>query len=565
MKTTFVTAYMTIYDRPYQNKDITWRFTQFKKLCQTGIPLAVFCSRDCEEQFRNEILSEYSNVVLLEAIDLSETWTYKTYQKVAAEVEIELPNTRCEDKDTAEYLILMNAKTEYVTRAIDINPFHSTHFAWVDFNIFHVFVGQEKYASYLLNTLAKRTMAERFLTLPGCWGKEYVREGYLVNDICWRFCGGFFIGSAGRMFEIHNEYLTHFENFLRTHKKLVWEVNFWAYLELHHGLSVVWYSGDHNDSILRFDAELTSFNLSDLPSFSGIKYNYDDWGDYIPTSTAYVCHKGEHIINTRLVNYWLHPNGAYQINDPDRYIRTRNVGSKLVDGVPDKYREMVEEDDRLICNGGHIFGLEDIRLYNKTDGRIGYIATNINYSGTGRNRMVHGIYDLEYSVLRENEVLVPPDPNSWCEKNWTPLVRGGTEYFIYKWWPYEIGVLQEIDTSQRQLVIEISWKHSTPLFSKVRGSTPFIETPDGLLGVVHFSYEGHPRRYFHILVLLDKETLLPLRYSDYFVFRCISVEFCIGFSIETEQYKFWISNFDRDPEIITINKEDIPLLFDFIE
>jgi hypothetical protein len=108
MTTTFVTAYMTIYDRPYQNKDITWRFTQFKKLCQTGIPLAVFCSRDCEEQFRNEILSEYSNVVLLEAIDLSETWTYKTYQKVAAEVEIELPNTRCEDKDTAEYLILMN-------------------------------------------------------------------------------------------------------------------------------------------------------------------------------------------------------------------------------------------------------------------------------------------------------------------------------------------------------------------------------------------------------------------------------------------------------------------------
>jgi len=451
-------------------------------------------------------------------------------------------------------------------KAIEVNPFQSTHFAWIDFNIFHIFNGREAYATYILQTLAKRTMFNRYLTLPGCWGKEYVRDGYLVNDICWRFCGGFFIGSAGRMHEFHNEYVMHFENFLRNTRKLVWEVNFWAYLELHHGLSVVWYSGDHNDSILRFDAEYTSFNLCELASFTCSRYDYPSWGDFIPTSTSYVCHKGEHIINTRLVNYWLHPNGAYWIKHPDGHIHTRNVGSKLdrtISGEPDQFREMLEPE--LKCNGGSIYGLEDIRLYTRVDGQIGYIATSINYSDVGRNRMVYGVYNIEESTIQQSSVLIPPDPNSWCEKNWIPIVRGSTEYFIYKWWPYEIGTLKQVDNDRQQLVIETSWKHTTPLFSKVRGSTPFIETDAGMLGVLHFSYEGHPRRYFHILVLLDKQTLMPLKFSNYFVFRRVSVEFCIGFALDNDRYQFWISNFDRDPEVLSVEKKDIPLLFDFCE
>lgn len=563
MATTFVTAFMTIYEIPYQNKDIHWRFKHFIKLCETGISLAVFCSRDCEDYFKTEILTKYSNVVLIEAQDLSETWTYKTYKKVANENIIELPNTRCIEKDTVEYLILMNTKTEYVSRVIKVNPFNSTHFAWVDFNIFHIFVGREPYATYLFETISKRKMAKRYLTLPGCWGKPYVRDESLTNDICWRFCGGFFIGSADRMLDFQQEYENHFETFLRERKKLVWEVNFWAYLELHHGLSVVWYAGDHNESILKFDAEYMSSSLSMLPSFISEKYEYLDWGEYIPTSTAYVCHKGEHIINTRLVNYWLHPNGAYLIKDANNYIRTRNVGSKLVGDKPDFFYEMTISTENMKCNGGHIYGLEDIRLYNNVQGDIGFIATSVNYSHTGRNRMVRGIYDINSGELKDGCVLIPPDPNSWCEKNWSPLVKDGKEYFIYKWFPFEIGVLQKTDEGREQLIIETSWTHTTPMFSSIRGSTPFLETDDGFLSLVHFSYEGHPRRYFHLLVLLDKYTLLPLKYSDSFVFREVSIEFCIGFSVESERYRFWISNFDRDPEVIYVNKNDIPLLFEF--
>jgi hypothetical protein len=117
---------MTIYTTPYQNKNLDWRFDKFKKLCQTGIDLAVFCSRDVEDYFRKEILSVYKNVVLIDVLDLSETWTWQTYHKVADEIgtTIELPNTRNLEKDTKEYLLLMNAKTEYMVRAIEKNVFN---------------------------------------------------------------------------------------------------------------------------------------------------------------------------------------------------------------------------------------------------------------------------------------------------------------------------------------------------------------------------------------------------------------------------------------------------------
>ena len=558
---TFVTAFMTIYETPYQNKDIHWRFRHFKKLCQTGISIAVFCSPDCEEYFRSEILTKYSNVVLIDIEDLSETWTYQTYQRVASEIPIELPNTRTMEKDTTNYLLLMNAKVEYVKRAIEANPFQSTHFAWVDFNIFHIFTENEQYVTYLFQTLSKRVMMNRFLTLPGCWGKDKVCDHSLDNNICWRFCGGFFIGSLDRMNDFYQEYKTHFETFLRERRKLVWEVNFWAYLELHHGFSVVWYLGDHNTSILEFDSEYVSFRLSSLPTFTSNKYNYNDWQEYIPTSSSYLYHKGEHIVNTRLVNYWLHPNGAYFIKHPKDWIKTRNVGSKLVHGVPEKYIEMKEEG--LECYGGSIYGLEDIRLYNRVDNQIGFIATSINYSGVGRNRMVRGMYDLSKGRLYDCNVIVPPDPNSWCEKNWIPLVKDNTEYFIYKWFPFEIGRLHSIENGKQQLVIETSWNHTTPMFSRVRGSSPFVETHKGWVGVVHFSYESSPRRYFHILVLLDRNTLLPVSYSNYFVFRNVSIEFCVGFAVESETYTFWISNFDRDSEVISVGIHEIPFLFDF--
>lgn len=581
---TFVTAFMNIYQTPFQNKDVEWRFRHFKKIAETGIQLAVFCSPDCLEHM-NTLMQEFPNIKLIQCIELRDTWTHKLCDEVEAKLgePLALPNSRNVEKDTREYIILMNAKTEYLKMAIETNVWSSTHFAWIDFNIFHIFKGEERqqYVVEFLRTMSKRTMHPYFLTLPGCWEKNNVHEEFLMNDICWRFCGGFFIGSADRVLEFHKCYLDYFADFLLSKKKLIWEVNFWAYLELKHGLSVIWYPGDHNERILEISVKNMSMRISDLPSCQHIKYEYPDCGDYMPTSTAYLNYKGRDIINTRFVNYWLHPNGGYWIKDPDGYIRTRNFYSPL-DGetlLPREFKEVKEDTQSscLKCFGGHIYGLEDMRLYEK-GGDIHFIATSINYSGLGKNRMVKGRYDHEQCLITSAEVLTPPDANSWCEKNWIPLANFYSEtssetthgeYFIYKWNPLEIGVLcsdMSSDNSEKkenQLKIVKTWNHNAPLFKNVRGSTPLVECDEGLICVVHFSYEGGPRNYFHMLVLLEKKTLMPLKYSEFFFFNDMSVEFCIGFTMRDEKYHFWISNFDRDPELMIVDIVEIPLLFDF--
>jgi hypothetical protein len=587
---------MNIYETPFQNKDLDWRFQHFRKLAATGIDIAVILSPDCALYMQN-IVIQYPNVRVIRYMNLSETWVYQTYHSVLSEgVEIGLPNSRNEQKDTKEYILLMNAKTEFLKIAVETNPFGSSHYAWIDFNIYHIFTGREQRVLELLHGLSRRTMAPYFLTLPGCWGKEHVNESFLLNDICWRFCGGFFIGSADRMLEFDAYYTRFFETFLREKQKLVWEVNFWAYVELAHSMSVIWYPGDHNEKILEISVRNMALSLSSLPSTKVVKYDYPDHGEYIPTSTGYAFYKGEHIINTRYVNYWLYPNGAYWIKDPQDYIRTRNFCSRL-DSVTlepvamtdsadaerfstdktvtdsakaerfstdkaEAFKEMVV-DPRLLCHGGRIYGLEDIRLYENATGELCFIATSINYSGTGSNRMIRGLYDIDLGVCSRCEVLVPPDPNSWCEKNWIPILHKGQDKFIYKWSPLEVGTIRDMENGTKQLIIESSWVHTAPMFSNIRGSTPLVETAEGFVGVVHFSYEGGPRNYFHALVLLEKETLVPLRYSEFFYFHEITVEFSIGFMIQDERYHFWLSNFDRDPEMMSVRIDELPLQFEF--
>jgi hypothetical protein len=180
--------------------------------------------------------------------------------------------------------------------------------------------------------------------------------------------------------------------------------------------------------------------------------------------------------------------------------------------------------------------------------------------------MITGRYHIESATYSECRVLHPPNKESWCEKNWIPLIkREGEveeEFFIYKWWPFEVG---KVNLATDQLEIVLSYKLNSPLFMKVRGSTPFVETEEGLVGLVHFSEDTLPRHYYHIMVLLDKVTFQPLRYSDVFCFEKIGIEFCIGLKWEEEEgeYHFWISRMDRDPLYLKMGRGDLPLKFEF--
>jgi hypothetical protein len=164
--------------------------------------------------------------------------------------------------------------------------------------------------------------------------------------------------------------------------------------------------------------------------------------------------------------------------------------------------------------------------------------------------MIYGDYDLNTATIINGILIHSPETDIY-EKNWLPIHE---KKFIYKWNPFQLGV---IDPNTAQLNITEKHNINNMIFNKMRGSTCFVETIDGWVGVIHFSEEHQPRHYYHMMVMLNKETLQITKYTNTFCFEKLGIEFCLGFTICENLYIFWISRHDRDPTTIKVNINDI--------
>lgn len=566
---TFVTSFFYIYEKDYDEKKSTlWRIERFREIAQTGIQICIYTC-PVFEKYIKDLASEFpGNVRWMKTMNIRDTMIAKFLPST-----IFLPEHRNETKDTVDYLIVINSKTEFMADTIEHNPWNSTHFSWIDFNISHVFFEKEK-SLMTMKSLSLRTFQKSCFIIPGCWAKfnnEYI--SHITDTIFWRFCGGFFLGDATSVLEFHKLYIQHFPYFINKYNKIIWEVNFWTWLETNSEWNPQWYNGDHNDTIIWVPTESFSQILLENGAES-YKYDYVEIPGYTPSSASYVLYKGQHILNTRYVNYWYYPDGGYMFPGGINVIRSKNIFSELYfekdsSGenilVPENFIDM-NESIQLPEHEFYSRNIEDIRLYTIND-KIKFIGTTVGYHTTGGNRMVVGQYDIINNKYYE-ECIVEPPTNTWCEKNWIPLIReqDKREYFIYRWEPFEIGqiVLDDNDDKHILNIVEVyDETKNVPFFHKIRGSTTFVTTEEGLIGVIHFSEESKPRHYFHMLILLDKNTFQPLKYSEPFVFEKVAIEFCIGFDIRNDKYWFWISRFDRDPLMVYMEIAKIPLVNEF--
>jgi len=236
--TTFVTAFIDLGEDRSQEKSVEARCNHFLSLAKTGIPIYLFMSRSYQEPF-TRIVGPAPNVTI-EFVELEELDTFKEI----TDVNYELPLHRNGHKDTANFMILMNAKTEFMHMAMVKT--HATHYAWIDFSIFHVFKEVEKTSAYL-QTLAVTPLKDSFLVIPGCW---FTQAEPSFSKISWRFCGGFFMGDRDSLETFYRTYRRLFKSVVVAYG-LSWEVNVWAWLENAQQLDCTWVNADHNDSIVR--------------------------------------------------------------------------------------------------------------------------------------------------------------------------------------------------------------------------------------------------------------------------------------------------------------------------
>lgn len=255
---TFVTAFIDLNEDRPKNKSPDICIKLFKHIADSGVAICLYVS-SIYENIGKDLENEYKNIKLMKITNLEDTETYKIITKFNPI----LPINKNDIKDTINFLILMNAKSEFVYNASLINPFNTEHFAWIDFSIFHV-INNIEYVKSQLQFFSNSKFKSPMMLFPSCWSFEKTKE-YIYNIstyVFWRFCGGFFIGDKLSIQNMHNLMITNLPNFIK-HKGtniIAWEVNVWAWLEINYDWKLDTYIADHNNTILYIPKEYISDN-----------------------------------------------------------------------------------------------------------------------------------------------------------------------------------------------------------------------------------------------------------------------------------------------------------------
>ena len=274
---TFVTAFIDL-NEPNRSKVRTTNqyVSLFKLLASSKVPICLYVSSSYES-IGIELQLEFSNVKLMPIINLEDTETYK----IINSCNPSLPPIQNIEKDTKEYFILMNAKSEFVYNITLLNPFNTEHFAWIDFGIFHVISNVDNIIKNIYN-LSISKIKPKLMLFPSCWSKDksITNISLIKKQIFWRFCGGFYIGDKHSIIEMHFLIQKELPNFINykynqnnnnndnnnnnndnnnnnndnndnnNNNIILWEVNLWAWLEYNCNWLVDTYNANHNDTIL---------------------------------------------------------------------------------------------------------------------------------------------------------------------------------------------------------------------------------------------------------------------------------------------------------------------------
>ena len=231
MGVTFVTALYLPAGPMF--KPVDNYFENFKQLATTGIPLILYLDARLTEK-GTDLCRQFPNILRCEYVTLDTSWVPN---------KLYLPLTRRVEKDTVEYFCIQLSKLRLLRDSAAYVK--TTHIAWIDFGIYHIFKNPSTMTPFLQYIAASEFPTNKILA-PGCWGfpAEYGMQRYDIWDsICWRFCGGFLVGAVGLFAAAAERQQALVMGNL---PGLTWEVNYWAMMEEY----FTNYRADHDHSIV---------------------------------------------------------------------------------------------------------------------------------------------------------------------------------------------------------------------------------------------------------------------------------------------------------------------------
>lgn len=251
---------------------------------------------------------------------------------------------------------------------------------------------------------------------------------------------------------------------------------------------------------------------------------------------------GKILVNIRHVNYTFYHSEAklfqhqygpltYVHPEHDMHLRTINYYCELDDNLDIiRYNKIDTSKFDTYEPLWDFVGLEDVRLF-RWEGKLYTCGVRRDTTPNGQGRMeICEIIVDENNVTEVSRFRIPPpnDPNSYCEKNWMPILN--KPYHFIKWGnPTEVV---EIDpNSQSCKTVKLS--DYVPLPRDLRGGSQVIPWGENYIACIHevdlFKSEVGRKDaiYRHRFIVWDKEFNI-IKYSRDFDFMSGHVEFCIG-------------------------------------
>jgi hypothetical protein len=299
-------------------------------------------------------------------------------------------------------------------------------------------------------------------------------------------------------------------------------------------------------------------------------------GFYSSTPSLVMTSDTELLINTRYVNYMIDSNGYYINNGTSIESRNLLTKIKIEETGSCTFAHSTCAWNRCLCtdkssqngrfncakvykkvdeiwlkhdpsNDGFYVGLEDMRLYQTVNNtRILYSSNRVLPS---RKIVIEtGFLDSETGVLKDSTILEASNQTD-VEKNW---VFAGDSKMIYGWSPLIIG---DISGSRFTKTQEIQ----TPVcFKGLRGSTNGVSWGDNELWFIcHLVSHEKKRHYYHMFVILYKDTYKVKKYTDLFTFGGVRIEYTLGFVFLNDDIVIGYSSMDRETKLANIPKSTV--------
>jgi hypothetical protein len=206
-------------------------------LLSANIPKVIFVDELVYPQ-----LKEYEN----ETTKIIQTSKSNIYLYKYNQLQLQL-NTTNLDKDTLEYLFIMNNKTEWMKEAIQLNMFNTSDYVWVDFGIKYIFKCPGEEFVKKIEGLNKQYSQIR---IGSIWNLNHKYNVDIYTTINWYFAGGVFGGNKDFLLAFADLTKKKCLSIMEEKKTLMWEVNVWylVYLENKHLFDP--YSCDHNSTLV---------------------------------------------------------------------------------------------------------------------------------------------------------------------------------------------------------------------------------------------------------------------------------------------------------------------------